>query len=74
MFKTYVVFSLGTAIGAVHNSMNLNKQFYPTVLYLSTNKINRTIFINLALMLVSTFIAMFIKLMFGEIREIEKIV
>jgi len=74
MFKTYVVCSLGTAIGAVHNSMNLNKQFYPTVLYLSTNKINRTIFINLALMLVSAFIAMFIKLMFGEIREIEKIV
>lgn len=74
MLKYYCFFSLIVTFGAIYNSFNLHKQFYPSVLYLSTNKINRTILVNFAIMIVSTFIAIFLKLMFGELKEIEKIV
>lgn len=74
MLKYYCLFSLIVTFGAIYNSFNLHKQFYPSVLYLSTNKINRTILVNFAIMIVSIFIAIFLKLMFGELKEIEKIV
>lgn len=66
--------STAITLSAIYYSYELHQQFYPTVLYLSTNKINRTILFNFALMLLSKFIMSFIVLMFGEIREIEKIV
>ncbi|CAD8088355.1 unnamed protein product [Paramecium sonneborni] len=73
MLKFYCFFSIAITLGAIYNSFNVHKQFYPSVLYLSTNKINRTILVNFAIMIVSTLIMIFLKLMFGELKEIEKI-
>ncbi|CAD8161277.1 unnamed protein product [Paramecium octaurelia] len=73
MLKFYSFFSIAIAVGAIYNSFNVNKQFYPSVLYLSTNKINRTILVNFAIMFVSILIMMFLKFMFGKLKELEKI-
>ncbi|CAD8065493.1 unnamed protein product [Paramecium primaurelia] len=73
MLKFYCFFSIAITLGAIYNSFNVHKQVYPSVLYLSTNKINRTILVNFAIMIVSTLIMIFLKIMFGELKEIEKI-
>lgn len=74
MLKFYCFFSIAITLGAIYNSFNVHKQFYPSVLYLSTNKINRTILVNFAIMIVSTLIMIFLKIMFGKLKEIETIV
>lgn len=43
-------------------------------MYLTTNKINRTILINFAIMIISASVLLIIKLIFGELKEIEIIV
>ncbi|CAD8176315.1 unnamed protein product [Paramecium octaurelia] len=73
MLKFYCFFSIVIALGAIYNSFSVHKQFYPSVLYLSTNKINRSILVNFIIMIVSTLIMTFIRVMFGELKEIEKI-
>ncbi|CAK79329.1 unnamed protein product (macronuclear) [Paramecium tetraurelia] len=73
MLKFYCFFSIVITLGAIYNSFNVHKQFYPSVLYLSTNKINRSILLNFIVMIVSTFIMTFLRMMFGELKEIEKI-
>ncbi|CAK74614.1 unnamed protein product (macronuclear) [Paramecium tetraurelia] len=73
MLKFYSFFSIALTVGAVYNSFSAYKQFYPSVLYLSTNKINRTILVNCAIMFISILIMMFLKIMFGKIKDVEKI-
>ena len=74
MFKYYIALSILATFGAVYNSYVSHTQFYPTILYLTTNKINRTILFNFVLMMVSKFLIFLIYLTFGEIRELEKTV
>lgn len=73
-FKLYSFVSLLLTGGAVINSYTLHSQFFPTVLYLTTQKSNVLILCNFILMIGITLLLRIISFFFGEVREIERIV
>lgn len=80
-FKSYAILTIASVIYAIYNSYNQHKQFYTTVIHLSSNKvydinikINRSIFINFLLMITAKFMISYLSFTFGELREIERLV
>ncbi len=73
-FKLYSFLSLLFAGGAIINAFSIYEQFYPSVLYLSSQKANKIIFLNLFFMIIVGMLMKFLEFIYGEIREVEKLV
>lgn len=73
-FKLYVVSSILLSAGAIYNAYTTSKQFYLTIEYLTTSKPHKSVLLNAGFAIFACIVAKFIKIFFGEIKEIERIV
>ena len=70
-FFTYFSVSLLVALGAIYHSYSIHEQFYPTVVYLTTNKFCILGLGNFGLSLALTIGALMIQIFFGRIEDDE---
>lgn len=71
-FQLYTTFSVLITAIVVANTTLVHKQFYPTMVQLTTNKLSKLVLINDALLTLILFGKLLLKLFFGKIRTIEE--
>lgn len=69
--QTYGGLSLIASIGVIYHAFNSRRQFYPSMVYLSTSKISLVLLLNMGLVLMCVLWQLIKKIFLGNLREAE---
>jgi len=69
--KTFAITSTALTLAVIYHTYTLRRQFYPTVIALTTNKVSALVLCNQALVLTLLFGKLCKRLFFGTLREAE---
>lgn len=69
--QTYAGFSLMATLAVVYHAFNSRRQFYPSMVYLSTSKISLVLLMNMGLVIMCILWQLIKKVFLGSLREAE---
>lgn len=72
-FNSYLFLSFVATIVSIINAYTIHEQFYSTVIFLTTSKINRVVLLNFSFSFLLAIIIGLVSFFFGDIRESEKL-
>jgi hypothetical protein len=70
-FRTYLLTSTALVLAVIYHTYTIRRQFYPTVIALTTNKVAAMVLCNEALVLILLFGKLCKRFFFGTLREAE---
>ncbi|KAK3229553.1 hypothetical protein Dsin_001434 [Dipteronia sinensis] len=69
--QTYAGFSLMGALAVIYHAFNSRRQFYPSMVYLSTSKISLVLLLNMGLVIMCILWQLIKRIFLGHLREAE---